>query len=242
MGVEADFNYVGDELEIFALAKHWKNYFAAAIAPFVKREVAEVGAGLGATTLVLCDPTVQAGWLCIEPDEAMATLLRQLRVSGRLPDRCAVHCGVIADLPIRQQFDTVLYIDVLEHIEDDQRELTDAASRLAMGGRIVVLSPAWPHLYSPFDRRIGHHRRYTKRSLTALRVNDLKVEQTFYLDSVGYLASLANRIMLKQSLPTRSQIAIWDRFMISASRVLDPLLMWSLGRSVVTVWSKHGSP
>lgn len=241
MNVGMHFNYVGDELTIFALAKRWKAYFRAAIAPYIKGEVAEVGAGLGTTTKVICDPAVKAGWLCIEPDEVMAANLTQLRAAGRLPTRCNIHYGILADLPVKPQFDTVLYIDVLEHIEEDQFELINAAARLRGGGRIIVLSPAWPHLYSPFDRKIGHYRRYTKRSLSALRVAELKVETAFYLDSVGYLASLANRMMLRQSVPTRTQIFIWDQFMVPASRVLDPIFLWGLGRSVITVWNKSGA-
>jgi hypothetical protein len=160
----------------------------------------------------------------MEPDEKMAAQLRQSHASGRLPVRCGVHCGILADLLVERKFTTIIYIDVLEHIEDDQRELNEAAAHLLSGGRIIVLGPAWPHLYSPFDHNIGHHRRYTKGSLKVLHLDGLQVETAFYLDSIGYLASLANKTMLKQSMPTTRQIIVWDRFMVPVSRVLDPLI------------------
>jgi len=59
-----------------------------------------------------------------------------------------------------------------------------------------------------------------------------------YLDSVGFLASLANRALLRQSLPSRRQIATWDRMMIPVSRILDPLLARGFGRSVVAVYER----
>ena len=54
--MSTELNYIGDELTIFALAKNWKAYFSAALTPFIRGEVAEPGAGLGTTTLTLCDP------------------------------------------------------------------------------------------------------------------------------------------------------------------------------------------
>src|SRR4029077_19478576 len=119
-GTELD--YVGDELTIFALAKRWKTYFRDSIAPHIKGTVAEVGAGRGTTTLTLCDPAEREVWLCIEPDRTMATELQQMCAEGHLPERCEAFLGVLANLPVERQFDTILYVDVLEHIEDDRHE------------------------------------------------------------------------------------------------------------------------
>jgi SAM-dependent methyltransferase len=234
--MSTELDYVGDELTIFALAKNWKAYFAATLAPFIRGAVAEPGAGLGTTTSTLCDPREKSIWLCVEPDRTMADGLLKLRAEGGLPARCAINFGVLADLPADKTFDTVIYIDVIEHIEDDQGEFEAAAARLRPGGRVVILAPAWQHLYSAFDKRIGHFRRYSRASLTALRAPGLRLETSFYLDSVGYFASLANRLLLKQGAPVNSQILLWDNVMVRASRILDPLILRSVGRSVIAVW------
>jgi Methyltransferase domain len=238
MSHQTHIDYIGDELTVCALANRWKRYFCSTIARYTYGKVAEVGAGLGSTTQAICNSCTSESWLCIEPDEKNADRLEELRTQGDLPQYCKIHCGILADLPIKPQFDTILYIDVLEHIEDDYRELTCATSHLTKGGHIIVLSPAWPHLYSSFDRKTGHHRRYTKRSLNAIRIAGLRTDTIFYLDSVGYLASLANKLILNQPLPTESQIMFWDRTMIPFSRVLDPIIGWQFGRSVVAVWQK----
>lgn len=231
-----EFDYIGDELTIFALAKNWKSYFTDMLTPFIRGSVAEPGAGIGTTTRALCSPKEEFRWLCIEPDRKMADALLRMRVEGDLPSRCQVHCGVLTDLPDKDTFDTVIYIDVIEHIEDDQREFEVAAARLNKGGRILILAPAWQHLYSPFDKQIGHFRRYSRATLTALGAPQMRLEASFYLDCVGYLASLANRTLLKQGAPTKSQILLWDNVMVRLSRILDPVLFHSAGRSVVAVW------
>jgi SAM-dependent methyltransferase len=233
------YQYVGDELELFSQATVWKSYFRRQITPFLGAEVLEVGAGLGGTTKLLCRQG-HASWLCLEPDPELAGLLSQAQQRGDLPESCQVEVGTLAQLPPYQQFDTILYIDVLEHIQDDRRELERAATHLKPGGHLVVLGPAHPWLYSPFDEAIGHYRRYTRPSLRALTPEGTVLVRSVYLDSVGMLASLGNRLLLKHARPTTKQIAFWDKVLVRGSRVLDPILLHSLGKSVLSVWRRPG--
>lgn len=146
--------------------------------------------------------------------------------------------GVVADLPEAELFDTIIYADVLEHIEDDRGELERAARHLAPGGHIIVLSPAHQWLFTPFDTAIGHFRRYDRRSLGAVRPPGTEQVRLFYLDSVGVLASAANRFLLGSAHPTRAQIQTWDRLMVPASRLIDPLFGRNLGKSIIGVWRR----
>jgi SAM-dependent methyltransferase len=226
-------HYVGNELELFSRATRWKGYFAKAITDYIERDVLEVGAGIGANTLLLHNAKVSS-WHSLEPDETLAQQARQA-VAG-LPT-CRVLVGTTTSTELGR-YDTILYIDVLEHIEDDQGELEHAATLLKEDGHLVVLAPAHQSLYSEFDRAIGHFRRYDAGSLTAVGPADLTLERVFYLDSVGMLASFANRAFLKSSQPTPAQIATWDRFMVPLSKLLDPCFGRRLGKSVVGVWRR----
>jgi hypothetical protein len=113
-----------------------------------------------------------------------------------------------------------------------------AASHLKPGGRLIVLSPAHAWLYTPFDKAIGHYRRYTKASLLAVAPAELATEKLIYLDSVGLLASLGNRLLLKSRMPTEAQIKTWDSWLIPCSRRLDPLFRYSIGKTIVGVWRR----
>jgi SAM-dependent methyltransferase len=231
------YSYVGRELELFAEAVHWKRYFRSAIADRLVGDVLEVGAGIGETARHLLDGR-QRSWLCLEPDERLATRLRAWAEGAAVTPRPTVQIGTILDLDARSRFDTILYIDVLEHIEDDRGEMERAADLLAPGGTLIVVSPAFPRLFSEFDRSVGHYRRYTRASLAAVMPASLRPLRVRYIDSVGFMASLANRALLRQALPSSRQIAVWDRVMIPASRVLDPLLAYGFGRSVVAVYER----
>ena len=231
------YSYVGNELELFAEAVHWKRYFRSAIADRLVGDVLEVGAGIGETARHLLDGR-QRSWLCLEPDERLGTRLRAWAEAGDVAPLPAVQIGTTADLDPRSRFDTILYIDVLEHIEDDRAEMARAAELLAPRGTLIVLSPAFQQLFRDFDRSVGHFRRYTRASLAEVMPPSLRQVRLRYLDSVGFLASLSNRALLRQALPTRRQIALWDRVMIPASRVLDPLLARGFGRSVLAVYER----
>jgi SAM-dependent methyltransferase len=231
--------YVGSELTLFSEATRWKEYIRLAVAPFMGAEVGEVGAGLGGTTRILCTGR-ERRWVGMEPDPTLAAELQRLAENGGLPACFEPFAGTLQDLPADARFDTLLYVDVLEHIDDDRTELSRAASRLKPGGHVVVVSPAQPWLFSPFDAAIGHHRRYTRKSLAALTPEGLEPVRTEYLDSVGLLASLGNRMLLRQSMPTAKQIEFWDRAMVPVSRRLDPLLAYRVGKAVLGAWRRPG--
>jgi len=229
-------SYVGSELEIFQHATNWKAYYARAIKPYVIGDVMEVGAGLGATSRFLCDGR-QRSWTCLEPDPELLGQLHERLVAHPLPSPVRTICGTVDALAADKRFDAILYIDVLEHIEDDVAELERSAARLRQGGHIVVLAPAHQSLYSEFDKAIGHFRRYSKPSLLAAAPPVLQPVEAFYLDAVGMAASLANRLLLRASMPTDGQIKFWDRVLVPVSRVIDPVLGRSIGKSVVAIWT-----
>lgn len=233
----SDYAYVGTELERFAAATRWKDYLREQVTPYLGRRVLEVGAGFGGTTRVLCEG-LQEEWICLEPDRELAEKLDRSIVAGDLPPCCRCVVGTLEAGRTLPTCDSILYIDVLEHIEDDRAELARAAGQLDKGGSIVVLSPAHPRLFTPFDAAIGHYRRYKKATLAALTPEGLELVRLDYLDSVGLLASLGNRLVLHRAMPSVGQIAAWDRWMVPASRLLDPILGHRLGKSVLGVWRK----
>jgi len=233
----SDFTYVGGELELFAQAQNWKHYYRRLLAPYLRGDVLEVGAGLGATTQTLCAGN-ERSWLCLEPDPTLLARVQHSVATGVLPANCRAQQGTVANLDAGQQFDTILYIDVLEHIQDDAAEIRSAAGHLRPDGHLLVLSPAHPWLYTPFDQAIGHYRRYTRPMLRALTPPALRMERAYYLDAAGMVLSLGNRLLLRQAMPTARQIHFWDRRVIPISRVLDRLTGFNLGKTVICVWRK----
>jgi len=230
-------SYIGSELHLFSKATNWKAYYGRVIKKYLAGDVLEVGAGIGATSRVLCDGS-QRKWVCLEPDAAMSAAIQEQIEDGSLPVCCEARNGTVADLNGADRFDAIVYIDVLEHIENDVDELSKAADLLKEAGHLVILSPAHQWLYTPFDGEIGHYRRYSKKSLLEVIPPRLRRVELCYLDSVGMLASIGNKMLLKSSMPTAGQISFWDKRLIPLSMFIDPLLLRRLGKSILGIWSK----
>jgi ubiquinone/menaquinone biosynthesis C-methylase UbiE len=232
------FSYVGEELELFSHAVRWKGYWARQLAPFIGTHVLEVGAGTGTNTLLLASNR-QRHWVCLEPDRNLVTNLRaKIETLTSRPAVLDVITGDLSSLPQESRFDTILYIDVLEHIESDREELEAAFRLIAPGGCLIVLSPAHQFLYTTFDRGLGHFRRYSRQTLRAVGPRGYPPLRMFYLDSMGFFASLANRLLLRQKLPTIKQIQFWDRYLVQSSLIVDPLLGFNFGKTVIGIWRK----
>src|SRR6266853_565323 len=229
----SNFQYMGSELEIFAHASHWKSYIQSKLRPYLVHDVLEVGAGIGGTTQALNDGTQQR-WVCLEPDSKFAKKI------GSLPHlrNCEVLVGMLPDINPQEKFDAILYIDVLEHIKEDAAELVQAALHLKANGVIIVLAPAFPWLYTPFDAAIGHFRRYTRKSLRAVAPQGLQEEKCIYLDAFGILASAGNLLFLQASNASPGQMRFWDDYLVPISRFMDRALAYSLGKSVLAIWRK----
>lgn len=236
----SEFKYVGEELDLFAEATIWKSYVRRQVTPYLGRKVLEVGAGHGGTTSFLFHENTER-WVCLEPDPGLAARLAQSIADGKLPAVCEAVVGTLDQIDENAGFDTLLYMDVLEHIEDDHAEMARAMARLRPGGHVVVLSPAHQWLYTPFDKAIGHFRRYTRTTLRATAPKGLALVRLSYLDSVGMLASLGNRLVLQSAMPNARQIAFWDKFAVRLSRLIDPVLGFNLGKSVLGIWRKEES-
>ncbi|MBF0445356.1 MAG: methyltransferase domain-containing protein [Magnetococcales bacterium] len=229
-----EFNFF--ELTLFEGANNWKAYLQNRLNPFLKGRVLEVGAGIGGTTAAIYNNNVKE-WVCLEP---CPNLFKQLSEKVKsIPKNNSIRpiCGVINDLPSAEKFDTILYIDVLEHIKDDHNEIAMAVSRLSQNGHLIILSPAFMFLFSPFDSAVGHFRRYNKDDLRK-QANIAGLEECYihYLDSVGFFASLGNKLLLKNDSPGKMQIHIWDHYMVRLSRWIDRLFGYSFGRSILGVW------
>ena len=151
---------------------------------------------------------------------------------------CQVVIQTLSDLPPDAHFNSIIYIDVLEHIENDRKELETAQEHLTEGGYLIVLAPAHKWLFSRFDEQIGHFRRYTKSTLEASVPSNLKCVLLRYLDSVGIITSLLNRVLLNQEIPTVKQIIFWDKTLVPLSKFLDPLLRYNLGKTVLGIWQQ----
>ena len=230
-------SYESDELELFKDAENWSRYLVAQIAPHLRDRVIEVGAGIGTRTQSLCRFATE--WIALDPDAEQIHQIEEKQRKGEILPHVHAVVGDLSEQSTDVLADSIIYVDVLEHIEDDAAELDLALRHLKVGGRLVVLSPAHQWLYSEFDKSIGHFRRYNAESLRALAPIGAEEIQMRMLDSAGVLASSLNKFFLKNEMPTSKQIALWDKGLVRVSRRIDSLLGYKVGKSILAVWERR---
>jgi SAM-dependent methyltransferase len=229
-------NYPGRELEAMSFAVNYHEWIVGDLAPFLGRRVAEVGAGIGSVSCLLLRRPIDH----LEAYEPSANMFPQLaaRLAGEKRAR-AVNASFGAG-PSAEPFDSVAYINVLEHIEDDLGELARAFPALRPGGHLLVFVPALAWLYSDFDRRIGHARRYSRPRLVELaRAAGFEGIRAKYFDLAGVLPWYLNSVLLRRGLGAGG-VALYDRLVVPPMRRLEGWIPPPLGKNLLMVARKPG--
>lgn len=222
--------YDGWELEYFDRAINFRNYQFDILKKYIKGIVAEVGPGNG-SFLKYYSPLAEQIDL-YEPSNNFIDNLNKIKNQKT---------SIINNNFTQKDnaYDTILYLDVLEHIENDENELEIAFKSLKTGGALIVNVPAFQHLYSQFDKDIDHFRRYSKNDLKKL-TNKFKFSKTklIYYDSIGYFLSIGSKLITKNYLNNfEKKIKIWDTLM-PISKIVDLIIFNLIGKSLIMICIK----
>lgn len=230
----AESTYPGKELEALSVAVNYHRWIVDEIEPYLGSSVAEVGAGVGSVSQLLLERGVSR-LAAFEPSSNMYPLLARSLASE---SRVRTINDFFAPRYEPDGFDSVLYINVLEHIEDDRAELGRALDALKPGGRLVIFVPALAWLYSEFDRQIGHYRRYTKAGLAHL-VTDVgfTIMRARYFDVAGIIPWYIHFVLLRNSIGSRS-VSLYDRLVVPIMKVAEAVVPPPVGKNVLLVARK----
>jgi 2-polyprenyl-3-methyl-5-hydroxy-6-metoxy-1,4-benzoquinol methylase len=229
-----------EDLERLGTAHHFFNWVLDEFDPHLGGKMLEVGAGAGTITRMLADRYPSCQLVALEPAANMA---EPLTAYAALSDRVTVHQETLAHYVGRGEadFDAVLYLNVLEHVEDDARELRLAAEVLRPGGSLLVFGPALEALYSDLDYKAGHYRRYALPHLCRLTESaGLSLESARYFDILGVAPYYIVYKLLRQTDISGSTMWGYDRVVVPVSRLLQRILRRPpLGKNVILVATKR---
>ncbi len=219
-------------LENLARADGFTRWTYSRFAPWLGSRVLELGCGTGTFTQLLA-----AG-----PRTVLAADLHQPYVdiaANRL--RGATNVTVVCadatrlDLPSDRRPDTVVMLDVLEHLADDYEMLRRLHALIQPGGTVILKVPALAWLYSRMDQAIGHHRRYSRPALSELLQRagfaPVRIEYFNWLGAAGWWL---NGKLLGRTTPPAPQIALFER-LVPILRPIDALFRRTAGLSLIAV-------
>lgn len=218
-----------------ALAENAPNYLRwinEMIEPHLGRKVLELGAGIGVITESYAHGReVVANDLS---DTCIAALRHRFEGS---PNVTVVQHDLREVYDSGQRFDSVVMLNVLEHIEDDVGVLSALPSVLRPGGRIVIYVPALNALYGKPDRILGHFRRYSK-----WRFREIAAEAGLQIVELRYVNALAIPAWWIYSHSNTDQtyrpaLSAWDRTGVPLSRALEERIRFPLGLNLLAVFT-----
>jgi len=221
--------YDGWELIFFDDAKNFRNYQWKLIKDKIKKRILEVGPG----NCVFLDRyyKISKEIFLFEPSENF-----RIKLSSKIENFKEVKLIKEYD---NSTYDTIIYLDVVEHIEDDQNEILSAYNRLNKDGYLIINVPAFQFLYTDYDKKIGHYRRYSKSSfkrlLQNLNINNFNMS---YFDSIGFcLIFFSKYLAVSNKVNLQGGVKFWN-FLIPISKILDILLSPLIGKSLMVIIKK----
>jgi glycosyltransferase involved in cell wall biosynthesis len=212
-------------LEALSFAPKFNRWLADTISPFVGLSVLEIGAGMGNLTRNLC--THRKSWVATDVNVEYLDHIRNL---FRHRPSLSVSNLDVADpesfVPFEGQMDTVVCVNVLEHIEDDAAALRSFRTVLEPEGRLILLVPNDPNAYGSIDREIGHYRRYTTSSLRSLIEGaGYEIEEMLSFNRISMPGWRITGQVLKAKSISRLALGVFDRF-VGLWRKIDSSLPW----------------
>lgn len=222
--------YNGWELSFFDLAKNFRNYQLSLVKEYIYGNVSEVGPGNGTFYQLYKELAVKID--LYEPSSNFINELNKKKNKNTY----------IFNNYFQQKenyYDTIIYMDVIEHIQEDIEEISKASKSLKKDGKLIINVPAFQHLYSNFDRDIDHKKRYHKQDFIKMSKKlNLNIIELKYYDSVGYFLSfISKKINSNYKKNFDKKIKIWD-ILVPTSRVLDAIIFNSFGKSLIFVCKK----
>ena len=225
-------------LELFSHAKAFNRWMFGVIRPYCSGSVLEIGSGIGNISTLLLEQLDDLTLSDLRPEYCR---ILEDRFQGNPGVKGVVRLDLATeDLEhccpdLLGRFDTVIALNVVEHIADHGRAVQNARALLKPGGRLIVLVPAYQWLYNPLDRQLGHFRRYTRKTLAALVEGEgLRVLHQEYFNAAAipgwWVTGTVFRIDRIKATPLR----LYEK-MVPVMQLVDRVVGKRLGLSVITV-------
>jgi SAM-dependent methyltransferase len=228
-----DFSYSGSELDAVAEATNYYRWIIDAFSKHIGPRTVEAGAGIGTVSELILRQGSVKDLVLIEPASNNVPALRHRFAAD---SRVRVHHGYLEDMAPTLRADTIIAVNVLEHVEKDLEFLRAAHTGLVPGGKLLILVPALPAIFGSLDRAFDHYRRYTRPVLrSALVKAGFEIDDLYYLNGIGVAAwFVAGRVLGRTTLG-RNQVRFYDRWVIPWLSRVEKIIRPPVGQSLFLI-------
>jgi SAM-dependent methyltransferase len=227
---------VTQSLEFLSSVYNYNHWMARTLEPFIGENILELGCGIGN---ILQYYLLRQKLTGVDLDQNMINYCQK---KFDKHENCEFICADIFEDEIKldANIDTMISMNVIEHIEDDRAALKWMVDNLALNGTLVTLVPAHPHIHGSIDEAAGHHRRYVMEDLiTKIEGIGCHVTNSFYFNCIGYFGwGLNSRVFKKKNIPVK-QTLIYDRYVVPLQAWAEGIIKPPFGQSLVVIARKR---
>jgi len=228
------FLYAGTELDAMAEARRYRAWILSYFKPFLGKHILEVGAGNGTFSQLLFEESKGARLSVQEPAANLLPLLK--RRFSDVPQVHVIDGPFSADHADSFPVDTIVMVNVLEHVENDREYLQTMRRMLPVGGHLLLFVPATPGIFGSLDRALDHYRRYTKKDLSAkLCEAGFRIEKIRHFNFVGVAAWFAAGRLLNKNTVRASEVRFYDRWIVPVASRIEERWEPPMGQSLLAV-------
>ena len=228
-------------LEAVSNADQFNKWMYDQFRGYLKGEVLEIGSGIGnISTFVISD---KFSVTLSDYNEDYCTILRNKFVANPLV-KDVLNIDLLADdfeiryTAYKECFDSIFLLNVIEHINQDKKAVNNCRFLLKQNGHLILLAPAGPWLYTSFDKELGHHRRYTLRSLKALlNNNNFRIISGNHFNAIGIFGWLIYGKILKRKMLDKASMSAFDKI-VPFAKFIDKLTLKKIGLSIIVTGVK----
>lgn len=231
-----EFIYQGKDLEAMSFAKNYHNLIFTLIKDYLGKDIIEIGSGTGNFTEIINKNLKDSNIYCFEPSKDMIKVARNKFINK---SNIFLFNDFFENGKNLKLVDSICYINVLEHIENDRATILKSYEQLKVGGYLIIFVPALELLYSNFDKLIGHYRRYNKKTLRKLFINlNIDIIYFNYFDLFGVFAWYINCKLLKRSL-SNYNVSIFDNIIVPIIKFFPKNMKIPFGKNLILIAKKN---
>jgi SAM-dependent methyltransferase len=233
--------YAGKDLEAMSFAVNYHRWILSMFEPYLGTRIVEVGAGTGSFSELLVERPLHSLSL-VEPSTAMyQQLCRRMDTSNTsLKFYNDIFQNVADQIKTTDTPDSIIYVNVLEHIANDVQELRIINNTLDAGGRAFIFVPALRWLHGSMDRQLDHFRRYTRSELEQKCTEaGFKVITSRYFDLLGILPWWVKYKLLRSNNMEPGAVRFYDRRVVPLAQTLESTITPRVGKNILLVAEKY---
>jgi SAM-dependent methyltransferase len=230
-------------LELDAQSYRFTRWLYNQISPGLKGDILEIGSGLGTYSEKIAHDKPPNSRLMIT--EIAPRYLQELekkfssKDNNILVSKLDLNCKEDYEKIGYERFDSVLGLNVLEHVKNDEFALQQLYKMLKDKGTMVLLVPCHKFLYNELDKKAGHFRRYTKKEIEyKVCKTQFIIQKVFYFNMLGIIGWYLNGSVAKNPQINANAYRIFDK-LVPVSRYIEMLLGRKFGLSIICILSKE---